>query len=89
MSQATDVELALQVIEKVKDFKDISGNCCDELVNAAYELIKKIQENDKTIEQLVEEIQNNQKVIEIYENKSKVVYEIDEEGFTSLEHKKD
>lgn len=88
MSLSKEVDIALEIIEKVKDFKEIAGNCCDELVGVVIEIIKKIQENDKTIEQLVEEIQNNQKVIEMYENKSKVSYEIDDEGFTSLEYKK-
>lgn len=88
MAESADIKIALQLLNKVKDFKTISTSCCEELINVVSELVNKIQENSKTIEQLAEEVQNNQKVIEMYENKSKIRYELDEDGFTSLESKK-
>lgn len=88
MAESDDIQLAFQLINKIKDFKSISTACCDQLVDVVSELLNKIQENSKTIQQLAEEVQNNQRVIERYEHKSKVVYELDEDGFTSLEHKK-
>ena len=88
MAESSELQVALQLLNKVKDLKNSSVTCCEELINVVAELVSKVQENGKTIEQLSEEVQNNQKVIERYESKGKVCYELDEDGFTNLERKK-
>jgi hypothetical protein len=87
MSELKEIQTAIEFISKIEEYQVIANGSCRDLVNTVNDLIQRINQNNKVIDNLAEEIKYNQSIIEEYEAKNSAAYDLDD-GFISMKSKK-